>query len=367
MDKRIRLVWVLSFATMLLILCGQAYWLYNQYVYTTQDAVRNMQVAVDSVMEQEYEIRYDKFLDLREPNSQMRSEVKIEHSDSIRLWLGKGGSGESYGNYTFSVSPWMPKPRKVTLANASAEYTTRYIYRYLTTQHYPLSRHLIDSLLADKGYGPMLHPQIHRSNVCVQPARFSVSGGLRKVLHVEFSVNPFAYKNLHFDLTVPVSSIIRAMAWQMAGSLLLMLVLAFCLVYQMRTILIQKRIDTIRREFMKNMIYEMKQPEEPATDTEVIRIGYTDFYYTLNELRFGQDRVIITSRQAELLRLLAESQGEVVSREHILQQIWGDDSYSNSLALNVQITYLRRALRSDTSLSIEAVIKRGYVLKVRTD
>jgi len=53
----------------------------------------------------------------------------------------------------------------------------------------------------------------------------------------------------------------------------------------------------------------------------------------------------------------------VVPREKILQQIWGDDSYANSLALNVQVTYLRRALKSDPTLSIEAVIKRGYVLK----
>jgi two-component system phosphate regulon sensor histidine kinase PhoR len=64
-----------------------------------------------------------------------------------------------------------------------------------------------------------------------------------------------------------------------------------------------------------------------------------------------------------LLRLLAETPKEVVPREKILQQIWGDDSYANSLALNVQVTYLRRALKSDPTLSIEAVIKRGYVLK----
>ena len=45
---------------------------------------------------------------------------------------------------------------------------------------------------------------------------------------------------------------------------------------------------------------------------------------------------------------------------------WGDDSYSNSLALNVQITYLRRALSSDASVSIEAVIKKGYILRTPT-
>ena len=57
---------------------------------------------------------------------------------------------------------------------------------------------------------------------------------------------------------------------------------------------------------------------------------------------------------------------QLVERESILNEVWGDDSYSNSLALNVQITYLRRALSSDASVSIEAVIKKGYILRTPT-
>ena len=53
----------------------------------------------------------------------------------------------------------------------------------------------------------------------------------------------------------------------------------------------------------------------------------------------------------------------MVARKSILEEVWGDDSYSNSLALNVQITYLRRALKSDTSVIIETVIGKGYILK----
>jgi DNA-binding winged helix-turn-helix (wHTH) protein len=132
----------------------------------------------------------------------------------------------------------------------------------------------------------------------------------------------------------------------------------------MRTIVIQKRIDRLRQEFMKNMIYEMKQPPVGDTAVEIsTKIGHTDFFYSLNELRIGNERVIITSRQAEILKLLTDTPNEVVSRTDILNQIWGDDSYANSMALNVQITYLRRALKSDESVSIEAVMKKGYVLK----
>nr|WP_302934117.1 helix-turn-helix domain-containing protein [uncultured Prevotella sp.] len=67
-----------------------------------------------------------------------------------------------------------------------------------------------------------------------------------------------------------------------------------------------------------------------------------------------------------MLRMLATHPNQLVERESILNEVWGDDSYSNSLALNVQITYLRRALSSDASVSIEAVIKKGYILRTPT-
>ena len=131
--------------------------------------------------------------------------------------------------------------------------------------------------------------------------------------------------------------------------------------------MVQKRIDAIRHAFLKNMIYEMKQPSNNKnSDESAISIGSIAFYYTQNELRCAHERVIVTSRQAEILRMLATHPNQLVERESILNEVWGDDSYSNSLALNVQITYLRRALSSDASVSIEAVIKKGYILRTPT-
>ena len=48
-------------------------------------------------------------------------------------------------------------------------------------------------------------------------------------------------------------------------------------------------------------------------------------------------------------------------RDTILEKIWGDASYSNSLALNVQVTYIRRLL-VDPLLSIVSIKKKGYIL-----
>ncbi len=159
--------------------------------------------------------------------------------------------------------------------------------------------------------------------------------------------------------------ILESMLWQLIGSIFLVVLLVVCMLYQIKTIIFQKRIDGIRREFMKNMIYEMKQSvnDDKAKD-DVKIIGDTKFYYSMNELNFGDKTVIVTSRQAEIIKILSDNMNEVVPRNEILEKVWGDDSYSNSMALNVQITYIRRALSSDNSISIEAIMKKGYLLKV---
>ncbi len=102
-------------------------------------------------------------------------------------------------------------------------------------------------------------------------------------------------------------------------------------------------------------------PEEAGE--ALYRMGKTTFDYRTNELRYGNRKTLLTSRQAEILQLLACGGGRVVSRETILRAVWGDVSYANSLALNVQITYLRRALAPDTSLQIASLPKKGYVLR----
>ena len=102
---------------------------------------------------------------------------------------------------------------------------------------------------------------------------------------------------------------------------------------------------------------------EENPENETYTFGNTTFDYTNNELRTSANKTLITSRQAEILRLLAKHPNTAVSRDTILEQIWGMVSYTNSLALNVQISYLRKALKNDTSVQIESLMKKGYILK----
>lgn len=122
--------------------------------------------------------------------------------------------------------------------------------------------------------------------------------------------------------------------------------------------------DYIPKPFYpKELIAKIRERLESRTvDAEKeYQIGDTLFCPNLSTVVYKGETRSLSVRQTELLLLLADNLGRMVERDIILEKIWGDASYANSLALNVQITYLRRLL-ADPSLTISSIKKRGYIL-----
>lgn len=110
-------------------------------------------------------------------------------------------------------------------------------------------------------------------------------------------------------------------------------------------------------------IRERFQCADDKIEAETYIFGESTFSYTTNEIRTGNNKVLITSRQADILRILAQNLNAPVDRDILLNRVWGTASYANSLALNVQITYLRKALRNDSGVKIKSLTKKGYMLQ----
>ena len=94
-------------------------------------------------------------------------------------------------------------------------------------------------------------------------------------------------------------------------------------------------------------------------------IGNTLFDSNISTVTYNGVSHTLTARQTDILLLLSQNMGKMVEREQILKIVWGDDSNANSLALNVQITYLRRILEDDASIAIVSLKKKGYILQVK--
>lgn len=93
------------------------------------------------------------------------------------------------------------------------------------------------------------------------------------------------------------------------------------------------------------------------------RLGDTIFRPNLSTVTYRGETHSLSVRQSEILSILAQNIGKTVERDTILYAVWGDASYSNSMALNVQITYIRKLL-ADPTITITSLKKKGYILVV---
>ncbi|OGO16173.1 MAG: hypothetical protein A2Z02_02680 [Chloroflexi bacterium RBG_16_48_7] len=75
----------------------------------------------------------------------------------------------------------------------------------------------------------------------------------------------------------------------------------------------------------------------------------------------------MTTREFEILKLLAENAGRPVRRETILERIWGDEFQTDTDPVKSYITFLRRKLNADGEKDlIRALRGYGYVLEEKT-
>lgn len=68
----------------------------------------------------------------------------------------------------------------------------------------------------------------------------------------------------------------------------------------------------------------------------------------INRTAYKNDRKLeLTTKEFDLLLLLMENKGKVLSKEYMFQQIWGADSFSEPQTLTVHIKWLRQKIEED--------------------
>ncbi len=82
------------------------------------------------------------------------------------------------------------------------------------------------------------------------------------------------------------------------------------------------------------------------------------------EVKRGEREIELTNREFELLQYLAENQKLVVSRERLLEDVWGYDPFEQTNTIDVFISNLRRKLEEGGEpRMLHTKRGAGYVLK----
>ncbi|GAA4143323.1 response regulator transcription factor [Sphingobacterium lactis] len=105
-----------------------------------------------------------------------------------------------------------------------------------------------------------------------------------------------------------------------------------------------------------------KDKEEEISDK--FEIGEYFFDYTSQIISFKGQQQKLSTKEAELLRLLCLKKNDVLTREEALIKIWHDDNYFTGRSMDVFLSKLRKYLKEDPSVEIVNVHGKGYKLLV---
>lgn len=97
-------------------------------------------------------------------------------------------------------------------------------------------------------------------------------------------------------------------------------------------------------------------------ETDIFKIGKYQFDYIQHKLSIGESEQKLTSKEAELLKMLCESKNQTLDRSFTLKKIWKNDSYFNARSMDVYITKLRKFLKDDDKIQIINVHGQGFKL-----
>jgi len=115
------------------------------------------------------------------------------------------------------------------------------------------------------------------------------------------------------------------------------------------------------RELAARVRAVLRRYEKAIRPEQVIRIGQVTIDPQRREVAVGGKLVELRTKEFDLLLTLAQHKGIVLSRDQLLDLVWGFDFYGQTRTVDVHIAHLRDKLTS-SDLVIDTVWGIGYKL-----
>jgi DNA-binding response OmpR family regulator len=116
------------------------------------------------------------------------------------------------------------------------------------------------------------------------------------------------------------------------------------------------------RELVARVKAILRRAGRAERATAPICVGDVTIDPARHEVTVAGRAVTLRPKEFDLLSTLAEHQGIVLTREQLLDLVWGYDFYGQTRTVDVHIAQLRKRLAHSTSVAIETVVGMGYKL-----
>ena len=104
------------------------------------------------------------------------------------------------------------------------------------------------------------------------------------------------------------------------------------------------------------------KPDEP-----ILRVGGLQMDISRRLVTVDENQISLTPTEYDILRLLMQNAGKVITHHHLLKQVWGAAYESEMHILRVNISNLRRKIESDPTRPHYLLTEPGVGYRLRAD
>ena len=104
--------------------------------------------------------------------------------------------------------------------------------------------------------------------------------------------------------------------------------------------------------------------QEVPMEENILELGNIKLDLCKHEVYKKGEKIDLTLKEFELLKLLIENKGKVLSRNHLLDKVWGYEYYGETRTVDVHIRYLRKKIEDDSNSEKYIQTVRGVGYKI---
>ena len=133
--------------------------------------------------------------------------------------------------------------------------------------------------------------------------------------------------------------------------------------FNIRELLARVKANLRKYDIVSNMQKEQKDGKSAETKkikrTNIIKVGVLTLDLDRFEVMVNDKVVDLTLREFELLKYLAQEPEQVITREKLLEKVWGYEYFGDIRTVDVTVRRIREKIEKDTSNPKILITKRG--------
>ena len=122
---------------------------------------------------------------------------------------------------------------------------------------------------------------------------------------------------------------------------------------------VRELIARIKANLRKAEVTAVNNTQVQTVNTHKIVIGDLTIDLDKFEVRVRDEVIDLTLREFEVLKYLANQPGQVITREVLLEKVWGYEYYGDIRTVDVTVRRIREKIEKDTSAPKILITKRG--------